>query len=86
MRQSDKEHLDEVNKTEVEIDYIINKWASNTPEVYGSMGTGITKTKKSVLMKSAGSEEALEGNPFETPTSMRNVDRECAAKLLTTEK
>ena len=86
VRQSDKEHLDEVNKTEAEIDYIINKWASNTPEVYGSMGTGITKTKKSVLMKSAGSEEALEGNPFETPTSMRNVDRECAAKLLTTEK
>ena len=44
-----------------------------------SMGNNISKSSKSVLMKPSGSEQTLEGNPFETPTSMRNVDRECAA-------
>ena len=33
-------------------------------------------------MKPAGSEVTLEGNAFETPTSMRNVDKECAASIV----
>ena len=50
------------------------------------MGNTITKSNKSVLMKAAGSEQTLEGNPFETPTSMRNVDKECSAVLMGSDK
>ena len=78
---SDPEHTEEIEKTKKEIDYIISRWSSDTPEIYGSMGNNISKSTKSVLMKPSGSEQTLEGNPFETPTSMRNVDRECAAGL-----
>ena len=69
-----------------EIDYIISRWKSDTPEDYGSIGTKIVKTKKSVLMRPSGSEKKLEGNSFETPTSMRNVDKECQAIILTSFK
>jgi len=78
---SDPEHKEEIEKTKKEIDYIISRWSSDTPEIYGFMGNNISKSTKSVLMKPSGSEQTLEGNPFETPTSMRNVDRECAAGL-----
>ena len=81
VEKADFEHPEEIEKTKKEIDYIIKRWSSDTPEVYGSMGSGITKSTKSALMKPSGSEQTLEGNPFETPTSMRNVDRECAAGL-----
>jgi len=84
--KSDEEHEEEVDKTKKEIDYIFTRWASDTPEVYGSMGNTITKSNKSVLMKAAGSEQTLEGNPFETPTSMRNVDKECSAVLMGSDK
>ena len=37
-------------------------------------------------MKPAGSEQQIEGKPFDTPTSMRNVDRECVAELMHVER
>ena len=46
----------------------------------------ISKSTKSVLMKPAGSEQQIEGKPFDTPTSMRNVDRECVAELMHVER
>ncbi len=82
---AEPDHEEEINKTREEIDYIIKRWKSDTPEDYGSIGSKITKTKKSVLMRPAGSEKNLEGNSFQTPTSMRNVDKECAASLITSE-
>jgi len=38
----------------------------------------------SVLMIPSGSEIPEEGDPFETPTSMRNVDKECNAIIIKT--
>jgi hypothetical protein len=81
VEKADAEHEEEVEKTKKEIDYIIRRWSSDTPEIYGFIGNNISKSKKSTLMKPSGSEQTLEGNPFETLTSMRNVDRECAALL-----
>ncbi len=82
VENAEPDHKEEINKTRQEIDYIISRWKSDTPEDYGSIGTKIVKTKKSVLMRPSGSEKKLEGNSFETPTSMRNVDKECAASLI----
>jgi hypothetical protein len=36
------------------------------------------------LMYPSGTEKKIEGDQFETPTSMRNVDRECSARITNT--
>jgi hypothetical protein len=80
--KSDPDHLEEIKKTENEINYIFERWNDVMPQKYGSM-SGITKNNStSVLMIPSGSEKNFEGNPFETPTSMRSVDKECRAKIL----
>jgi len=86
VEKSDFEHKEEIKKTENEIDYIFEKWISDSPEVYGSIGSNISKSAKSVLMKPSGSEQQIEGKPFDTPTSMRNVDRECVAEIMRVER
>ena len=40
------------------------------------------QTSNSLLMIPAGSEVPPEGDPFETLTSMRNVDKECNAVII----
>jgi hypothetical protein len=74
------EHPEEKKKTEKEIDYIIEKWTSLNPQEYGRM---VAQPNASVLMIPSGSELPEEGDPFETLTSMRNVDKECQAKIIT---
>lgn len=82
VRTSDPDHPEEVEKTEQEINYIFDRWKNLSPESYGTMST-LNKLKKSVLMMPSGSESQAEGaDPFETPTSMRNVDKECNAKII----
>ncbi len=78
--RSDPEHPEEKKKTEKEIDYIIERWTSLNPQEYGRM---VVQPNASVLMIPSGSELPEEGDPFETPTSMRNVDKECQAKIIT---
>ena len=42
-----------------------------------------SQSSNSILMVPAGSELPAEGDPFETLTSMRNVDKECNAEIIT---
>lgn len=82
VKTSDPDHPEEANKTEQEINYIFERWKNLSPESYGSMST-LNATKRSVLMMPSGSENLAEGaDPFETPTSMRNVDQECNARII----
>ena len=81
VERSDPEHPEEKKKTEKEIDYIIERWTSLNPQEYGRM---VVQPNASVLMVPSGSELPEEGDPFETPTSMRNVDKECSAKITET--
>ncbi len=80
VERSDPKHPEEKKKTEKEIDYIIEKWTSLNPQEYGRM---VVQPNASVLMIPSGSELPEEGDPFETPTSMRNVDKECQARIIT---
>jgi len=72
-------HPEEIEKTKKELLYIFRRWESITPSKYGSMS--LDQSQKGILMYPSGSEKFVEGYPFETPTSMRNVDKECAARI-----
>ena len=61
---------------------IFERWKEISPQKYGSMAGVTKKSNDSVLMIPSGSERNFEGNPFETPTSMRSVDKECRAKII----
>ena len=80
---SDPDHPDEIKNTSLEIDYIFDRWESISPQVYGKMKSIVDqKGITSVLMIPFGSELPEEGDPFETLTSMRNVDKECQALII----
>ena len=72
--------INEVIRSRGILDYIIEKWTSLNPQEYGRM---VVQPNASVLMIPSGSELPEEGDPFETPTSMRNVDKECQARIIT---
>ena len=71
----------EWERTENLIEEIVRKWATSPPSRYGGFGR-INEEKP--LMYPAGSPQHPDWLkwPFPTPTSMRNVDAECAARLL----
>ena len=52
------------------------------PLKYGSMS--LDQSISSSLMYPSGTEKKIEGDQFETPTCMRNVDKECSAKITET--
>ena len=79
IEKSDPDHPEEIEKTKKELLYIFRRWESITPSKYGSMS--LDQSQKGILMYPSGSEKFIEGYPFETPTSMRNVDKECAARI-----
>jgi len=78
---ADPEHLDEVEKTKKDIQLIFDKWQRLNPNNYGSMDP--SQKSKDILMYPSGNEKIADIQPFETLTSMRNVDLECNAQILT---
>ncbi len=86
VEKADEEHKEELDKTRKEIDYIFQKWENSKPQQYGLMVPASSQSSNSILMVPAGSELPAEGDPFETLTSMRNVDQECNAEIITSYK
>lgn len=78
---ADPEHLDEIEKTKNDIKLIFEKWERLNPNYYGSMDS--SQKSKDILMYPSGNEKISDIQPFETLTSMRNVDLECNARILT---
>ena len=72
---------DELENTMKEIDYILDKWSLEEPQKYQDFTAG----DELPLMFPAGSlrnETWGETRSFPTPTSMRNVDASCEARIL----
>ena len=82
VKVADQDHPEEIVNTEKEIKYIFEKWENAKPQEYGKMVSIANQTSNSLLMIPAGSEVPPEGDPFETLTSMRNVDKECNAVII----
>ena len=82
VKKADPEHIEEVLNTEKELDFIFEKWENINPQEYGKMVSIANQSTSSLLMIPAGSEIPPEGDPFETLTSMRNVDKECNAIII----
>lgn len=78
---ADPDHLDELEKTKKDIKLIFDKWERINPNNYGSMDP--SQKSKDILMYPSGNEKISDIQPFETLTSMRNVDLECNAQILT---
>ena len=86
VEKADEDHPEEIKNTEKEIDYIFQKWENINPQEYGKMVSIANQSTSSLLMIPAGSETPPEGDPFETLTSMRNVDKECNAIIINSYK
>jgi hypothetical protein len=73
----------ELAETDAMINEILAAWTSYPPSKYGDFSP---PTEECPLMYPAGAQQHPLWNdrPFATPTSMRNVDATCDAKLLTT--
>ena len=71
---------DELNATLYHLDSILDQWKNWEPEKYQDFNKGSIMP----LMFPAGTKRnsAWLGRGFETPTSMRNVDAECEARLI----
>ena len=63
------------------IDEIIHKWSTTCPSRYG--GFGPPDEELPLMYPAGGQQHPLWQNwPYATPSSMRNVDAECAARPL----
>lgn len=80
VRIADPIHTDEIEKTKKDIKNIFDKWERISPNNYGSMDSN--QKSKDILMHPSGNEKIVDVQPFETLTSMRNVDQECNANII----
>ena len=73
----------ECSATEAQIDAIVQKWSNSPPSRYGGFGPQSQSEEMPLMYPAGGQQNPLWYQwPYPTPSSMRSVDADCAARPL----